>query len=298
MNLTQRLAQYGFVSNEDYEYPVRCLLSAPTEHLRCLNVAGEPGRRKTAFANALANALDYEHVLYHEFSDAPETPAPVRVPVPPEDEENVGEPPVNELDRVMSEACALSEGERTILILDQLNLAPFKHHLRLTDFVRSQEWSYGDMALKANPGNLLLFLISDEPVFHSLQQMSFSIWVDSGVERPAELTPTALGLAENAREMLEALKAIFEALDVQPTLHEVKRVVHDIHVNIHDAAHLKTSIYGWIEGVDRKHLMSEYMATVFDKQMPVITHYLGIDPASTDGIIVRPVDEDFPTTRE
>ena len=292
MMLAKRLADNGFVSNEDYEYPVRCLLTAPVEHLRCLNIEGEHGRRKTAFANALAHALEYEHVLYHEFLDIPEAPAPVRVPLPPEEEENVGEAPVHELDRVMSETCALSEGERTILILDQLQLAAFKYHLRLTDFIRTHQWSYGDITLKANPQNLLLFLISEEPLYHSLQQMSFNIWVDAGTERAVEITPSALGLAENAREMLDALKTIFAALDVHPTLPEYQRVVHDIHVNIHDVAHLRASIYGWVEGIDRQHLMSGYVESVMEKQMPVITRYLGIDPSRSDGIIVRELDEE------
>lgn len=296
MTLARRLADHGFLSNADYDYPVRCLLGAPVEHLRCLNVEGETGRRKTAFANALAQALDYAHVLYHEFDDRPEAPEPVRIPRPPEEEEHVGEAPVNALDRVMSEACALSEGERSILILDQLQLAPFRQHLRLADFIRSLQWSYGDMTLKANPQNLLLFLISEEPLYHSLQQVSFNIWVDSGTEGTVEITPAALGLAENAREMLEALKAIFAALDVNPTLAEYRRVVHDIHVNIHDLEHLRTSIYGWVEGVNRQHLMSRQIEAVLERQMPPISRYLGIDPGAADGIIVRELDErDGPT---
>ena len=181
-SLKQRLAKHGFTSNEDYDYPVQCLLSSSVEHLRCLNAEGDSGRRKTAFAHALAHALDYDQTLYYEFTGVTEPPPPVRVPKPPEEEEDVGEPTVEALDRIISEACALSEGDKTILILDQLHKAEFKHHLRLTEFIQSKEWSYGDITLRANPQNLLLFLVSDEPLYHSLQHLSFNIWVDSGME--------------------------------------------------------------------------------------------------------------------
>lgn len=288
-SLRAKLAEHGFVSNEDYEYPVRCLLSAGLEQLRTLNVEGEPGRRKTAFAHALGRALDYQHVLYHEFSDRPEAPEPVRIPPPPEDEEQApGLPPVNELDRVVSEACALSEGERTMLILDQLQLAPFRQHLRLAEFVRSHLWSYGEITLKAHPQHLLLVLISEEPLYHSLQQLAFNLWVDSGRPPEEPITPATLGLAENARGMLAALGEIFAALDVSPTPGEYARVVHDIHVNVQRLDQLKTSIYGWVEGVDRRHLLSEAMHAVFERHWPAITRYLGIEAESGEGIVLRP----------
>ena len=290
-SLRQKLAEHGFLSNEDYAYPVRCLLAAHTDHLRCLNVTGEAGRRKTAFAHALTHALDFEHVLYHEFSEAPEQPQPVRVPPPLEDEEQPGEPPVNELDRIVSEACALSEGERTALILDQLHKAPFRQHLRLTEFIQTQLWSYADITLKAHPQNLLLVLLSDEPLYHTLQHLSFNLWVDSGHPPEEPITPATLGLAENARGMLEALHGIFEQLNVSPTADEYRRVVHDVHVNIHSLAHLKTSIYGWVEGVDRRHLTSEYMQQVFERHWPAITAYLGIDHDSGEGIVLREDDQ-------
>lgn len=289
-SLRHRLAEHGFVSNEDYEYPVRCLLAASIEHLRCLNVAGEAGRRKTAFAHALAHALGFEHVLYHEFSELAESPPPVRLPPPADDAEQPGEPPVNELDRIISEACALSEGERTALILDRLHKAPFRQHLRLTEFIKTQLWSYADITLKAHAQNLLLVLVSDEPLYHSLQHLAFNLWVDSGHPPEEPITPATLGLAENARGMLDALHSIFEQLNVNPTAGEYRRVVHDIHVNIHSLAHLKTSIYGWVEGVDRRHLMSDYMHQVFERQWPAITAYLGIDHSSGEGIVLREDD--------
>ncbi|MFW2373274.1 MAG: hypothetical protein ACN4GM_09140, partial [Gammaproteobacteria bacterium] len=71
--LKQRLAEYGFESRDNYDYEVQCLLDTPNDSIRCLNVDGDPGRRKTAFAHALGQALEYEHLLYYEFGcDSPQ----------------------------------------------------------------------------------------------------------------------------------------------------------------------------------------------------------------------------------
>lgn len=291
-DLKQRLAAHGFVSNADYEYAVHCALSAPLDHLRCIIVQGETGRRKTAFANALAHSINYDHVLYHEFIERTEPPAPVRIPAPQEDDEGIGEPPADELDRLVSEACALSEGEPTVLILDQLQKTEFRQHLRVTEFISSHLWSYGEVTLKANPQNMLVLLISEEPLYHSLQQLSFKLWVDSGSAPMEQIEPISLGLTEDARDMLEALEGIFDALNVRPTLSEYRRLVHDIHANVGEIDDLKTSIYGWIEGVDRRHLMSAYVQRVFERYWPVIVGYLGIDNPASEGIVVSAVDEE------
>ena len=155
-DLGQRLTAHGFASNADYRYPVHCALSAPIEQLRCIIVEGEAGRRKTAFANTPANSLDYDHVLYPEFTTRPEPRAPVRIAPPPEEEEGVGEPPVDELDRIVSEACAHSEGEPTVLILDQLSkfwiMARFEEYEVLT------VWPVFNLTLVYNTGAAFSFL--------------------------------------------------------------------------------------------------------------------------------------------
>lgn len=291
-DLKQRLATHGFVSNADYGYAVHCALSAPIDHLRCIIVEGEAGRRKTAFANALAHSLGYDHVLYYEFTEHSEPPQPVRIPRAQDEDEDIGEPPVDELDRIVSEACALSEGEPTVLVLDQLHRTEFRQHLRITEFISSHLWSYGDITLKANPQSMLVMLISEEPLYHSLQQLSFKLWVDSGSAPSDQIEPASLGLAENARDMLEALEGIFDTLNVRPTLNEYRRLVHDIHANVGGIDDLKTSIFGWIEGVDRRHLMSDYVQRSLERHWPVIVAYLGIDEESGNGIVLRAVDDD------
>jgi hypothetical protein len=275
-SLKQRLAEYGFIANQNFDYPVQCLMAAQVEHIRCLNVEGRPGRRKTAFAHALAHALGYHHVLYHEFHDQQELPQPVRMPV--SDDESPGEKPVEAIDQVISEACALSEGEKTILILDQLQYARFVHHLRLADFIQSRNWNYADLTLTANPANLMLFLISEELLYHSLQQSSFRIWIeDEGDNNQLSITPQTLGLGARAQDMLHALNKIFAALELNPTLPEYQRLVHDIQLHVRSSEDLKTSLYGWIEGIDRNRLYSPEISKLIQEQMPAIESYLGLD---------------------
>ena len=121
------MARHGFESNDDYEFQVRCLLDDPTWRVRTLNVAGDGGRCKTAFANALARALDLPHVLYHHFAERHPQPPEVILP-PSQDEMGRSEPPVDTVDETISKACALSEADPSILILDQLQAADFRDH--------------------------------------------------------------------------------------------------------------------------------------------------------------------------
>ncbi|MBK1673708.1 hypothetical protein CKO35_10380 [Ectothiorhodospira shaposhnikovii] len=275
-SLKTRLAEHGFIANEDYSYPVQCLLSARLEHLRCLNIEGRGGRRRAAFAHALGQALSFEHILYHELNP-PRPDPPVRIPVE-QDENGPGERPVDPVDRPLGEACALSEGEPALLILDQIHKAAFAEHLRLAEFIRTGYWYSGDTVLKANASHLMIFLISDEPLFHSLQQMSFKVWVDPEQPTP-ELKPETLGLPPEAYPLLQALKAIFDALDIQPNLNEYARVIHDIHVNVNTREDLCHSLYGWVEGINREHLMSRDMSRTLETQFSIIRNY--IDPKET-----------------
>ena len=132
LSLQEKMAEFGFESNDCYEYHVRCLLNSEVRGLRCLNIEGDSDRRMTAFANALSYALEYPNILYYDFTEK------IDVPVLVEAQEDRGgiEAPIAPLDRVVSEACAFSEGEETILILDQLQAADFKDHIRIYQFVK------------------------------------------------------------------------------------------------------------------------------------------------------------------
>ncbi|MEM1089176.1 MAG: hypothetical protein AAGB27_15490 [Pseudomonadota bacterium] len=266
-NLRRLMSEFGFESNDDYEYQMRCFLNAPGRNLRCLNIEGELQRRKTAFANALAGALEYPHVLYHDFSQS----EPVLEPEP--DEEQA---PLSAFDRVVSEACAYSEAEPTILIIDQLQLADFRHHIRLNTFVRTSQWSYPLATLTANSRNFLLFVISEEPLYHSLQKVSFRLWADPGAVKVA-YEPEEFGLDAAAAPVFNALADLFEALQVTPTPSEMQRVTDDLIGRAHTADFLRHSIYGWTEGVDHAALFSDKLEPLIDAVLVAAGAYLGVD---------------------
>ncbi|MCG5536681.1 hypothetical protein [Ectothiorhodospira mobilis] len=273
-SLRQRLAEHGFVANEEYDHAVRCLLGARHDHLRCLNVEGTQGGRRTAFAHALGQALGYAHILYHEFTPPPPE-EPVRLVPAQEAEEAVGEPPVAPLDRVMAEACALSEGDPTLLILDALHRAPFREHLRLAEFLGNGLWRYGEISLKAHRRHLMVCLLSDDPLYHTLGRRCFRIWVDPDPAQAVRPAPADLDLPETAAPMLEALASLFSELKVNPTLEEYRRLLDDLQRNVHSLEDLRLSIYGWVEGVDREQLMSAPMRRFLEGKLPD----LGIPPA-------------------
>jgi hypothetical protein len=266
-------------------------MSAPLEQLRCAQIDGEPGRRKTAFAHALGHALGYEQVLYHEIVDEPLPPTPVRLPVNEDDETGAGEAPVQALDRVLSEACAHSEGSRTALVLDQLQNAPFREHLRIAEFIRSGQWSYGDIALKAHRRKLLLLLVSEGPLFHSIRQRAFRIWVAPEGAEGGPVTPQRLGLGVEAEPLLAALAAVFETLNVAPSLAEYQRLMHDIHANVHTAGDLRSSIFGWVEDVDHRLLHAPQTEAVLERHWPAVSAYLGLDANAPTRIVLTDAGE-------
>ena len=274
--LRERLADNGYESNESFDYPVRCLLSYEPDVIRTLNIAGDAGRHKTAFANALAHSLDYSHVLYHDFIQEHDPPPPVLRP-PSKDEEGREEPPVEAFDRMMSDVCALSEADRTIIILDQLQGADFREHIRIYKFIRTTEWSYRDAQFQANRNNLLVFLVSEEPLYHSLHKASFRVWVSAASLGRTHYRPADFGLGEEAEELMARLGDLFVQLGVQPTGGEYARLLHDLQRNIHTAEQLCVSLYGWTEGIDREMLLSPAAQKVIGELMPVVENFVGVD---------------------
>lgn len=249
MNLRHALAQHGFESNEDYEFALRCLFEAEIEHLRVLHVAGEGGRRKTAFIMALAEALGYPHVLYHDFS-RPEPPPP---PPPPGGEETLpgtDEAPLCAFERAITEACAYSEGARTLLILDQLQAADFTDQIRLHHFIRSGEWNQGTASVMAHPRQLLIALLSEAPLYHPLARVSFRIWTDA---RHAFLDyrPEDYGLGPDAKALFAALSALFQSAALSPTPSEFSRLLQDLLQRVRSEEQLRQALFGRIEGAER-----------------------------------------------
>ncbi|MEX1080886.1 MAG: hypothetical protein WEC99_02605 [Halofilum sp. (in: g-proteobacteria)] len=275
-SLRERMTEHGFESNIDYGYHLRCLLSQAAEQIPALNVEGDSGRRRTAFANALAAALEYPRVVYHDFTQGHD-PATALAPVPAPDEEGRQEPPIPAFERAMSDACAYSEGEKTVLILDQLQAADFREHLRLYRFLIERRWQFRDATFAANPNNLIVLLISEESLYHSLQKASFSVWVPRASVGESDYRAEDFGLGPEANEMLAALGELFRELGVQPTPSEFRRLLHDIHNNVRTADELLTSIYGWTEGINRTLLVSEQIQRRADELMPLIEEYVGVE---------------------
>jgi len=280
--LREKMAEHGFESNIDYAYHLRCALSQPNRQIPTLNVEGDSGRRKTAFAMALAHALEYPQRIYHDFTEV-NTPPPKVIPPPSKDEEGREEPPIPAFERAMIDACAHSEGDKTVLVLDQLQAADFREHLRLYRFIVDCEWEYREGVFTANPSNLVVLLISEEAIYHSLQKVSFSAWVPRASVGEADYRPEDFGLEPDAGPMMDALAALFRELGVQPTPSEFRKIIHDIEHHVRTADELTHSIYGWTEGVDRTLLVSDRIQGRIAEIMPLIEDYVGVEHVELTG---------------
>jgi len=266
VSLRRRLADFGFESNLDYDYALRCLFDSQGPQLRVLHVDGSGGRRKTAFANALGHALDYPHILYHDFS----RPLPPTVALPIQlDDGSVGpvEPGLTPFERAVTEACAFSEAARTILILDQLQVADFADQLRLVEFASFAEWNAGSASVVANRKQLLLVVISEDVLYHSLARLAYRVWTDAdGAFLDFRLED--FGLPRDASELLAALIRLYAALGCSPTTSEFARVLDDAQMRVRSEEQLRQSIFGWTEHVNRSRLyapdITPHLAAVVD----------------------------------
>jgi len=277
MNLRRRMAEFGFESNDDYEFQMRCLFAASAQGVRCLHVAGDSGRRKTAFAQSLAHALDYPRVLYLDFSQ-PEPPAPVvSIAIDPNaDHHEPVEAPLGAFERVVTEACAFSEAERTVLILDQLQAAEFQQQIQLAQFAASGLWHAGAAEFKAGVKNLLLVLISEETLYHPLARMSFRVWTDASAGR-FEFRPDEFGLDPDARELFAALAALFEGLGRIPTPSELRHILADLLEQVRTEEQLRHCLYGWMEQLDHALLVSPTVAPLMVEAVAALNRYIGLD---------------------
>jgi hypothetical protein len=275
MSLRKKLASYGFESNDDYEFALRCLFDAELPHLRVLHVDGAGGRRKTAFATALAHALEYPHILYHDFSR--EEPPPVAIPVVLEDgSAGPSEPGPTAFDRAITEACAYSEGSRCILILDQLQAADFADHIRLYELGTTREWSGVAGTVRANPRNLLVVLISEQPLYHSLAKISYRVWTDAQ-RAYLDYRPEDYGLGPDAKDLFAALAALFEAAHASPTPREFERLLLDLLHRVRSEDQLRQVVFGWTEAVERERLYSPEVTPKLQAAVDALTRYLGSD---------------------
>lgn len=252
MSLRKRMAEFGFESNEDYEFQLNALLAAELNHLRCMEVRGESGRRKTAFAHALAQALNYPHLIYHDCSAPPPTPAVVvasegadATSAPAELAEAAPTP----FERALIEACAFSEAARTVLVIDQLQVAEFRDHIRLYQFIDSARWNAGSAQVAANPRNLLIILVSEQALYHSLAKRCYRVFTDSSVGAFTH-RPEDFDLGIEARALFAALANLFAALGSVPTAREFALILSDLLTRVRTEEQLRHTLFGWMERVD------------------------------------------------
>lgn len=256
MSLRKKLAEFGFESNDDYDFAVRCLLELPAAGLRAGELVGTILRRKTAFAHALGAALEFPHRLYLDFS----RPPPPAVPVLLEDEDSdTGDHraavPLSPLERVVTEACAFSESERTLLVLDQLHCADFAEQMRIFQFVQTALWLDRTGSTPAHRRNLLVLLISGENLYHSLQRRCFRVYTDAA---PSQLDFRAqdFGLGNNVEPLIAACVMLFRALGCEPTREEFERLLRDCDGLVRTVEQLRTCVFGRIENLQRERLYS------------------------------------------
>lgn len=276
MSLRHRLAEFGFEANEDYEFPLRCLLDGKPKGLRCLHVAGESGRRKTAFAQALGQAWEYPQVIYHDCSRPPPAPAAVYVLDPESGDNEAADTAMTAFERALTEASVYSEADRTLLIIDQLQALDFEDQIRLYRFTQEREWSAGDGTVYAHPRNLLLLLISEDPLYHPLHKASFRLWTDAGPGM-INFKPGDFGLATDAQWFMQAMATLFQALRGAPTHSEYALLIGDIRDRVRTIEHLRIALYGRVEHVDRDRLVARESEVLLAEAVAEINRWIGLD---------------------
>lgn len=273
--LKATLADFGFESHEDYSFAVKQLYR-PNNKINCLHLCGDGGRRKTAFAHALGNTLDFEHTFYHDFSQQTE-PEPQLILPEPKDKDTPRETPISALDRVVSDACAFSEAENTLLVFDQLQQADYRHQVRIYQLITTMQWQYPKNRFHANPDNLFILLISEDTLYHALQKVSFRLWIGQAGYHPDFPSATELQRDNKIQPVLDALAKVFKQLKITPTPGELKNILQDIEHIIHTETELAHSIYGWTEGIEREQLYQPEILQLLNQVLREMDIYFGIE---------------------
>ena len=278
MSLRSKLAEFGFESNDDYDHALRCLFGQELTHLRVLHVDGTAGRRKTAFAQALGRALDFPHILYHDFS-AEEDLAPPQPIVLDDGSMGVPESAPSGFERVMTEACAYSEAAQTLLILDQLQSAHFSDQARLYHFAMKREWNSPSGAATANAKNLVMVLIAEQALYHSLAKCSYRVWTDAQLAY-LDYRPADFGLGPEAQAFFSSLSGVCLALEAAPTPSEFANVVDDLLHRARSEEQIRQSLFGRIETLERARLYAPELAPPLRSLLGELERLLGADEVS------------------
>jgi hypothetical protein len=294
MSLRKKLADFGFESNDDFDFALRCLTgaafagaaneaSATSKTVRTAELCGALVRRKTAFAHALGLALEFPHRVYYDFSERPKVQA-VATPLSEDSEHDATDAraatPLSPFERALTEACAFSESARTLLVLDQLQLCDFRDQLRLTDFLRSGEWRVGtETSLQAHRRNLVVLLISDAALYHSLQKLCFRIFTDPSAGQ-IDFKPEDFGLASDTKPLIDSLSTLFVTLECQPTRGEFEAILRDCEARVRTPEQLRICLFGRIENLERAKLYASETTPLLIDVLTLLTTLLGFEELS------------------
>ncbi len=284
MTLRRKLAEFGFESNDDYDFPLRTLLESEHNGVRAAELVGDVARRKTAFAHALGLAMEYPHRLYHDFSRrlvAEAIPAEKRESgdaeaVAIDTGDRRAATPLSAFERAVTEACAFSESAKTLLILDQLQLCDFSDQMRLYAFLQSAIWTDRSGSVIAHRRNLLVLLISNDVLYHSLQKCCFRIFTDAAGGL-IDFKPEDFALGANTQPLIDAFAKLFTHLNCQPTRGEFERVLRDCEARVRTPEHLRICLFGRFENLERRALYDAATLPMLLEVLSELTELLGVE---------------------
>ena len=163
-----------------------------------------------------------------------------------------------------------------MLILDQLQHAHFSEQARLYHFVMTREWTGAQGSAIAHPRNLVLALISEQPLYHSLAKCSFRVWTDA--QRAfLDYRPADYGLGPEAKDLFDALAVLCEVLGASPTPSEFGLLLQDLLQRSRSEEQIRQAVFGRIESVDRSRLYAPEATAPLRGVMAELERLLGAD---------------------
>jgi hypothetical protein len=129
----------------------------------------------------------------------------------------------------------------------------------------------------------LLFLISEEPLYHALARDSFRVWISRVSQRYIVFRPADFGLGSDALPLFDAIEALFHALQAAPTRSELHLVLHDLQRHVRTVDDLRHSLFGRCEGVDRGTLQKPEHDAVLEAVVDRLHDWLDSEQIVVDG---------------
>jgi len=121
-----------------------------------------------------------------------------------------------------------------------------------------------------------LILISEDPLYHSLQKASFKVWADAA-GGALEYDPKDYGLGPEAQSLFAALRELFRQIGQAPTPSEFGHILEDLLARIRSVEQLRISLFGWIENLDRNRLLAAAVKPAFEQVMRELDRFVGVE---------------------